>query len=178
MDPLQQLEGIRGRPGRSPQDADHERAIVLNQLGQGVGAVVRHLQEERPLGVGDPGQGADDGIVDERRDLRRLEADRSVGVEHLEEVPDAEFGCLQAEGPVCLKRRQVVLEVVVEGHRVEDEVAERRDGREVDRAERSRRQARPSCRPGQARCRCCRWPGRRGSQDIEDPVPDERPHRP
>ena len=136
---MQQLVGVPRGAGRSAQDADHQRRVVPGQLGQRVRAVVGHLQEQRPLLSGDPGQGAGDRVVDERADLTARQAGRRVGVEDLEEMPDAQRGGLLPERAIGLQRGQVVVQLVVEGHRVQHQIAERADGGQVGRAERPRR---------------------------------------
>ena len=97
------------------------------------------LQEQWPLLIGDPGQGADDRVVDECPDLIGRQTGRRVGIEDLEEMPDAERGRLPPERAIRLQRGQVVIQVIVESHRVEHEIAERPDGGQVGRAERPRR---------------------------------------
>ncbi len=50
---VEELEGVAGRAGRAAQDADDQVRVEPDQLFHGLGAVVDHLEKERPAGRAD-----------------------------------------------------------------------------------------------------------------------------
>ncbi len=108
---------------RPPRPASRS---VSGELEQGICAVIAKLPEEhRTLRLRDTRESAHDRVVDERGHLLRLQAARRVGIEYFQEVPHPDRRCLLAERGIRLQRDQVRLEVVVEGDRIEHQVAER-----------------------------------------------------
>ena len=120
----EELEGIPVGAGRPAEDPDHELRVVGAELGHRPWAVVGDLEEEGPLRPGEPREAAQDGVPDIGAGLlERVEPRLHVGVEHLEEV--AHRGSLRvlAEGGERLEAPDVVLDTVVEGDRVQAQIA-------------------------------------------------------
>ena len=134
---LEELECVAGGAGGSTEDADDDRRVVLGELGDRVDAVERHLEEEGSLRLGDACQRADNRIIDKGPNVTGCQAGTDVGVEHLEEVPHAVFGCFAPERRVGLQRREVVVKFIVEGDGVEQQIAESAHGWKVDGGERT-----------------------------------------
>ena len=109
-------------------------------------------------------------------------------------MPDAQRGGLLPETGVRLERGQVVVQLVVEGHGVQHEVAERTDRGQVGRAERPRRQGGVAAAPAVPDVRAVVSPhgqghvsqravpgqplpvGRRGQHDVEFALGDQGSH--
>src|SRR5579875_488650 len=85
----QELEGIVGSAGRAAEDTDDQVRIVVDQLLHRLGAVINHLQEERPALAGDAAKRTDDGIVDEAGQLAGLHRLRLVRIEHFEKMTES-----------------------------------------------------------------------------------------
>ena len=126
-------------PPRMPTTSDGSCSVSSDERGR---SVVGGLEEQRTFGGGQAGQRAQDAVVDVRTHLIRREVRSGVGVEDLQEVPHADGGRVSTELGVRLQRRQVVVEVGVEGDRVQHQVAERPDRRQVHGPERPRRMLR------------------------------------
>jgi hypothetical protein len=65
-----QLKGVVGSAGATPENPDDQLWIVTDQLGQSLRAIIRDLKEKRASASGNAGQRTDDMIVDEGRNLR------------------------------------------------------------------------------------------------------------
>ena len=119
----QQLERVVGGAGRTAQDSRHQVRIVVGELFHGLGAVIHHLEEDRPAGRGDSGQRASDQVVHEVTQLLgRHSVCRGVGVEDLQEMAEAFLLGLHTEGLVGLQCEHVQVRVVVERDAVEAQV--------------------------------------------------------
>ena len=116
-----QLEAVARRAGTAAEYADHHVRIKARQFLERLGAVVGDLQEARLLLIRQAGETADDGVVDEGRHVIWRQS-WHVGVEHLQEVAEAQGKRFLAEGRKGLKGGPVGIEIVVEGNRVETEV--------------------------------------------------------
>lgn len=60
--------------------------------------------------MGDPGEGTDNRVVDKCPEPIGYQTGRRIGIEDLEEMPDAECGGLLAEFAVRFERGQVVVQ--------------------------------------------------------------------
>src|SRR5208282_3681954 len=81
-----ELETVAGGARAAAQDADDQARIERGQLFEGSRPIVGDLEEFRPLRLGEAGEAADDGIVDELRDRLRAQAALYIRVEDLEEI--------------------------------------------------------------------------------------------
>ena len=123
----EELERVPVGPRRPAEDSHDQLGVVGAELAHGARAVVGDLEEAGPLRPRQPREAADDAVCDVGAGLlQRGEARVDVGVEHLQEVAHAAALRVLAEVRERLETPQVVVHTVVEGDRVEAEVAPER----------------------------------------------------
>src|SRR6185369_12178975 len=83
---VNQLEGVVSRARAAAQDPDDEIGIVLRQFLHSARAMIDDLEEQRSPGLRNPGQRANDVVVDELAQLLRSDVALNIGIEHFEEV--------------------------------------------------------------------------------------------
>src|SRR5207247_2212706 len=86
------------------------------------GAVIDHLEKDRPALERDAAERADDGVVNELGDLTGLDRLGPVGVENLQEVPEPFAFRLEPEFLVLGQRFAIEYGVVVERNAVQAQV--------------------------------------------------------
>src|SRR6266702_388885 len=84
----EQFEGVIGRARGTAEDADDEMRVVADQLFHGTGAVVNHLEKQRPALGRDAAQSAYDRVVDELWQFACLDGLGAVRIENLEEMAE------------------------------------------------------------------------------------------
>ena len=119
---VQQSKGIVGRAGAAAQHADRHVGVVLANLLHVARAVVDDLEENRTSGLSNPGERAQNLIVDEGTQFLRRDATVDVGIEHLKEVAEPLALGLLAKRMKRLERALVLLEIVKVGDGVQAKV--------------------------------------------------------
>ena len=77
---MDEFETVARRPRPAAEHADDQARIERGQFVERLRSIVSDLEEPGPLGLGEAGQAANDGVVDEGRNQFRLETASTFGL--------------------------------------------------------------------------------------------------